>query len=297
MLGVGLLALPLLWWLWRKSRLGEIVSSFATLPVERVEAGGWEFRLHRSGRGPDLILLHGIGADLYCWRWLIPLLNQNYRVLALDLPGFGQSSKPASVKYGLDEQVERLKSLLIELKINHFYLVGNSMGGNIALWYALKYPHQVLGSVVIAPAVATPAFLRASSQWLSLVSWPLSHFVHRRALRWAHLHTVRDKSRVDQERVEATWQTYHRNPGALRAFFAATESLTDPRLGQRLNEIKCRVLILWGTHDNLVPHVKRNSLEAALSLHESHLHEGGGHHLQEDEPAWVAQKIDSFIRQ
>ena len=64
-----------------------------SIPTRIVQSNSWEFRLHESGRGPALLLLHGIGANLFCWASVIPLLNRKFRVIAVDLPGFGGSAK------------------------------------------------------------------------------------------------------------------------------------------------------------------------------------------------------------
>src|SRR6478609_6537136 len=84
------------------------------LTTETVQVGEWTWRYHTSGRGPNLILIHGIGANLYCWSHLIPLLTPHYKVWAIDLPGFGASSKSTHEHYGLDDQVERLEQFMNE---------------------------------------------------------------------------------------------------------------------------------------------------------------------------------------
>src|SRR5262249_33929627 len=139
----ALLVLGALVWWWSRRPL-KLPTPFADIPVQSVKAGDWSIRYHASGKGPHIVLLHGIGANLFCWRTLIPCLNGKYGLVALDLPGFGQSSKLPRARYGLDDQVERLHAFLTAIGIKQTYLVGNSMGGNIALWYALKYPDDVL---------------------------------------------------------------------------------------------------------------------------------------------------------
>jgi abhydrolase domain-containing protein 6 len=285
--------------LWRRNRLARPTKTpFADIPVQTARIstrdGKWDIRYHKSGRGPYMLLLHGIGANLFCWRRLIPLLNAQYTVVALDLPGFGASSKLPGAAYGLDEQSDRLAAFCAALGIGKFYLAGNSMGGNIALWHAAQFPGQCLGCVVIAPATSPRLFPIDPAPFLWLAQ-PLSYIVSRQAMRWAHRRTVSKKDLVDRDRVEETYLTYGRNPEAIRSFLAASESIRDPRLGQRLREIKARVLILWGSEDNLVSRDVIDALESALAAEESKVHIGGGHHLQEDEPEWTAEKIRSFF--
>lgn len=242
-----------------------------------------------------MVLLHGLGANLYCWRWIVPLLVKRFTVIALDLPGFGQSDKHPGQDYGLDAQAERVEKFLKTLGVRKAYFVGNSMGGNIALWYGLKYPDQCLGTVLIAPAVS-PKLVPFIVRPLKYFVQPASFVVGRTLMNWAHRRTVTRKDRVDLDRVEETYKTYGRNAGAMRAFLDATESIRDPRLLARLNEIKRPVLVLWGSEDKVVPQSVIKGLESALQTAESHIHLGGGHHLQEDEPEWVFEKIDSFFK-
>lgn len=242
-----------------------------------------------------MVLLHGLGANLYCWRWIVPLLAKRFTVIALDLPGFGQSDKHPGQDYGLDAQTDRLEKFLSQLGVKKAYFVGNSMGGNIALWFGLKFPDQCLGTVLIAPAVS-PKLVPFKMKPFMWVAHPAAFLVGRNFMNWAHRRTVTRKDRVDLDRVEETFRTYGRNPGAMRSFLAATESIRDPRLLARLKEIKHPVLLLWGSEDRVVPRFVINGVESALQTHESHVHMGGGHHLQEDEPEWVFEKIDSYFK-
>lgn len=264
------------------------------IPTKFLEFENWRIRYHQSGQGPDLLLVHGLGANLSCWIWTLPLLRQHFRVTALDLPGFGQSSKPAHETYGLDEQSDRLEKILEILKIRKAFIVGNSMGGNIALWYAVKYPARVKALGLIGPA---------SSSWLvplplSRLAWmstPASWLLTKRALRWAHGRAVSRPEKVGQNRIDETFSTYGRNGQAVRSFLMATEAIRDSRLLARIKELQLPILILWGSRDRLVNRKVIDELEAALPAAESHVHLGGGHQLQEDEPEWVSEKLTSFF--
>src|SRR5581483_1812610 len=103
-------------------------------------------------QGTPILLIHGLGASLHCWHTLAPLLAEKFKVVALDLPGFGGSSKLAGQQYGLDEQAERIERFLDHINIRECYLIGNSMGGNLALWLAHRNPTRFPSVVAIAPA-------------------------------------------------------------------------------------------------------------------------------------------------
>jgi abhydrolase domain-containing protein 6 len=277
-------------WIWRRQYPAEPTFGLAT---NSVSVNKFEIRYHKSGRGPFLVLLHGIGADLQCWQRLVPLLKKDFTVIALDLPGFGQSSKIRGERYGLDDQTKRLNDFLGALDIREAYVVGNSMGGNLALWLAIQREERVKGVVVIAPPSHV---LPMSFRHWTWVAKPASYLVARPALRWLHERTVSRRELVSRERVEETLKTYGRNPDAIASFLSATETLSDPRLARRLNEIEQPVLVLWGSRDKLVTRKMIDSVKAALPQAETEVHLGGGHHLQEDEPEWVADKIRTFFK-
>jgi len=282
-------------WLWMRRRHIKPFQPFATVPIKTLELEGWYIRYHQSGRGPHLVLLHGLGANLFCWRWILPHLTARFTVTAIDLPGFGRSSKPLGATYGLDEQAERLEKILEHLDVAESYIVGNSMGGNIALWFALARPQRVLALALIAPATSS-RLVPLPLERLAWLSGPASLLLTRQAMKWAHARTVSKLHLVDQDRIEETFLTYGRQHQAVRSFLLATSAIRDSRLLPRLKGFSLPVLILWGSKDKLVNRKVIDDLETVLPKAESYVHMGGGHHLQEDEPEWVAEKLTSFFQ-
>jgi len=278
-----------------RSRPGRIAPHpYPDFETQFVEVQGWRIRYHTSGQGPSILLLHGIGANLLCWRLITPLLARHFKVYALDLPGFGQSQSRALEHYGLDEQVQRLVDFMDQMQIQKSFVVGNSMGGNLALWLALTHPDRVLGCAVIAPATHRKLipFALHKLTWLSSA---LTVLVTRSAMRWAHLRTVSNKDRIDRARVEETFRTYGWSQERVRSFLLATEAIRDSRLPHKLRKIPGKVLVLWGSEDRMVSRQVIDDLTQALASSEIHVHIGGGHHLQEDEPEWVSTKITDFF--
>lgn len=262
--------------------------------TEFIDVGHWRLRVHRSGTGPALLLLHGLGANLYCWRSLVATLNDQYSVIVPDLPGFGQSSIHDGEAYGLDEQAARLNDLLDVLDVSRCFVAGNSMGGNIALWMTLKYPERVRAVAVIAPAVSP----RLIPPGLALMTWaahPLSLITSRAAITWIHGRTVTRRNLFDRERIDDSLATYARQHRAVRSLMEATRAIRDPRLLRALKDLRAPTLILWGSRDRLVSRAVIDQLEHAVPTAESIVHLGGGHHLQEDEPAWTSEKLTQFF--
>lgn len=116
----------------------------AGLSHERTRVGDLNIHYYQGGpaNGEVIVLLHGFAADKDNWLRFSRYLTDRYRVIALDLPGFGESDRPAG-SYDVGTQAERLANILETLGIDRAHLLGNSMGGHIAALYAARYPEHV----------------------------------------------------------------------------------------------------------------------------------------------------------
>jgi pimeloyl-ACP methyl ester carboxylesterase len=107
-----------------------------------------------QGSGPVVILVHGINSSSKSWVHLVPLLVPLYRVIAIDLLGFGKSVAPANAQFTLDEHVASLKATIRSLHLRgRFTLVGHSLGALISSRYAAVYRRDVNQVVLVAPPV------------------------------------------------------------------------------------------------------------------------------------------------
>src|SRR5215470_14399799 len=102
------------------------------------EIGGQEFKYFRAGSGPPILLVHGLLGGSFCWRFTIPALAQGRTVLALDLPGFGESDAPRRLDCGMPAQVERLASLVETLAFEQVDIIASSWGGAVAILLAAR---------------------------------------------------------------------------------------------------------------------------------------------------------------
>ncbi len=153
--------------------LGLAPARFAELEMgaERRAAGlhraeldipGFHIVYLEGGQGEPLLLLHGFGADKDNWTRVARLLTAHYRVIAPDLPGFGESARPAYADYSVPAQVANVNAIAAALHLERFDLGGNSMGGDIAAAYAAVHPQQVHSLWLLAPggvASAAPSEL------------------------------------------------------------------------------------------------------------------------------------------
>src|SRR5690606_19083285 len=108
------------------------------------------------GSGPVVVLIHGVASSSITWTNVIPLLENQYRCIAIDLLGFGGSPMPPGAEYTLREHEAALARTIRALKLREpFVLVGHSMGGLIAPRYAARHPSRVKGLVLVSPSIYT----------------------------------------------------------------------------------------------------------------------------------------------
>lgn len=125
----------------------------AGLSHEQLSVHNLNIHYYRGGpaSGETLVLLHGFAADKDNWLRFSRPLTQDYRVIALDLPGFGDSDLPQG-SYDVGTQAERLADILDELGVQQAHVLGNSMGGQIAALFAARYPERVRSLALFANA-------------------------------------------------------------------------------------------------------------------------------------------------
>lgn len=134
------------------------------LQRHEIEAGGFHMvYLDSGGKGEPLVLVHGFGGDKDNWNRVARLLTPHYRVIAPDLPGYGESSSPPQASYRISDQVQRLHAFVAALGLRRAHFGGNSMGGHIVAAYAAQHPNEVGSLWLLANAgvlSAPPSELR-----------------------------------------------------------------------------------------------------------------------------------------
>lgn len=241
-----------------------------------------------------LLLIHGLGASAYSWRKVIPLLENDFKVITIDLWGFGKSSKDAPLDMDIDEHLQIIEDLLDYLHVDKVHVVGNSMGAHIALWMATQLPERVDKVIAISPASdprLVPQYIRRMkwiSNWTPLV---VNHNMVRRML----LNVLGNPHNIDTEMVEAYLEPYL-DAKAHLSFAASLKVIEDDRVFNSLPTIKKPVLTLWGERDRVIPRKVINKIVAQLPSVELKTHPKSGHCPMEEHPEWCAENIISFIQ-
>jgi 2-oxopent-4-enoate/cis-2-oxohex-4-enoate hydratase len=201
----------------------------------------------------NIILIQGSGPGASGWSNFqhnaTAFANAGYRVLVIDLPGYGFTSKPQDAIYSLDYFVAYLKELADQLALNNCILVGNSLGGAIAIGFALAHPQQVSHLLLMAPGGLEEREVYFATDGIqAMVKYPLgSPEFTKDVLRELLKLLVFDAGLVTEQLVEERWQVLQlQNPQVLA-------SMQVPNLSERLAELQCPVLGFWGTDDKFCP--------------------------------------------
>lgn len=252
-------------------------------------------RIHfvQAGEGPDVVLLHGIGASVYIWRYLFPILQTRHRVTAFDFFGFGKSSKDAQLKFTLDSQAESIALALTELGIEKAMLVGSSMGGAIALWMAKRWPERFESVVALGPATDSGR-VPLLTQHFAITAPLFRRTVNKHSIKLILNYVVANRNLITDEVVERYLEPFRDHGESLRALVAATSVLNDRRLPRGLADLRAKTLVIWGANDYLVPRKSMTKLADVLKNARFIYHPTGGHHIMEDEPVWLARKLELF---
>lgn len=219
------------------------------------ELGNIEIGYLDEGSGEEvLILIHGLGSNAKGWIRNIPALSKNYRVIALDLPGYGKSSK-GYYDYSMAFYADILRHFMDELGIASAALAGHSMGGQIAMTAALAYPDRVDRLVLISPA-GFERFDVGEADWMKKA-------MHVKFIKNTTVDAIDKNLRSnfydypEEARFMIDERIALRTAKGFEDYCYAVSrnvyAMLDGPVWQRLGEIGQPTLILFGEHDLLIP--------------------------------------------
>jgi pimeloyl-ACP methyl ester carboxylesterase len=290
-LGVGLLAATA-----RSAQPGGL--RFDTLHTR----GAGRISILSAGRGEMVLCLHGLGGTKASFLPTVAALARSYRVVALDLPGFGESDKPIGAPYDSAWFARAAFETLDALGVDRAHLIGNSMGGRVAIEAGLMERERVGGLVLLSPALAWlrerrwTSVARALRPELgliqpaprSLVEGLVRRMIPGAADGWA-------AAGVDE------FLRSFLTPRGRAAFYAAARNIYldephgDDGFWTRLAELSPQTLFVWGRHDNLVPVGFRKHVERTLPR-ARHVELECGHVPQVELPRETHAAIRKFLR-
>ncbi len=253
-----------------------------------------------AGEGPPLLLLHGLGASVVTWRDNIGPLSRAFRVYALDLPGHGDSDKP-DIDYSADTVVQFLLGFIESLGIERPRMIGNSIGGALALITALRYPDLVDGLVL----VDSGGLGREVPLYVRLVSVPgLGELLESSKIggtRFMLYNVFHDRSFVTQDLLNELYRC-RQMPGAKEAVVRAvrnTVNLVGVRtqyvLVDALKSLDVPLMLVWGADDRILPVSHAYRAAEAAPQAQLEVYDGCGHWPHMERAADFNRAVVEFL--
>lgn len=233
------------------------------LEIHEIQVGRHRVSTLTMGRGPDVLLLHGLGGTRASLFETAATLSRTYRVHVPDLPGFGSSCKPPLGAYNARWFAEIMLGLMDELGVERAHVVGNSMGGRVAIELGLTSPERITALALLCPAVA----------WLKRGLHPIVRLLRpefgllphalRRSVVASHFWSMfYDRDVIDPgvaDLIVDEFQRIYHTAGARYALLASARNIyLEAPFGRggfyrRLAELRPPALFVWGRHDRVVP--------------------------------------------
>jgi pimeloyl-ACP methyl ester carboxylesterase len=263
---------------------------------------GTEISYLQAGQGPTTVIcIHGLGGTKGSFLPTVAALADDYRVIALDLPGFGDSDKPIAAPYNAGYFADATVGLLDALNIDKAHVIGNSMGGRVALELGFEHPDRVACIALLAPSLA----------WLRERKWAGALRFVRPELGLLQLAPKSIVEAVVQRFIPGSrdgWTAIgvdefmraYLQPRGRAAFYAAARNiyLEEPHgengFWTRLTELQSESLFVWGKRDNVVPISFAHHVEDALPRAQ-HVEIDCGHVPQVERPAETHAAIKHFL--
>jgi pimeloyl-ACP methyl ester carboxylesterase len=272
----------------------------AFTPIARdVTARGTRTRVVEIGSGPPLVLLHGFLGTHRVFDDVLEPLASRFHVLALDLPGFGDSEKPAPSRfnYGLETFAEVVADVIAALHVGRSHLLGHGLGGSVALTLAAEHPEFVDHLVLVAPQIFPQSLSRQTRSFLMPL---LGAFIFKQVFgrsmfrRYFNNEVYGPGHAVPPDRIDSLYDSFN-SPAARESAYAVLRASLDTRTSiARLTRVRAPTMVVWGRADSLVTPLDAAKLvrqipSACMEFVDS------GHSPQEEQPGQFVFTVQKFL--
>lgn len=252
--------------------------------------------------GPPLVLIHGAQGSLHTWEGWVAALGDRYRLISIDLPGHGLTGQTAEDDYSLDAVTRFTKDVIDVFGLEKVVLVGNSMGGSVALKFALDYPKHVRALVLTSPsgmvrdanADSVGAFnLTGSDTARSMMRFITPRFLIANTLRGL----VADPDTIITEAmVTRYWELLLMTGSREAAIKRLANRDATASLEPLLPAVRAPTLILWGALDPLIPVTQGVRMASAIRDSRIKIYPNAAHLAQAEIPEETAADTRVFLQ-
>jgi pimeloyl-ACP methyl ester carboxylesterase len=272
-----------------EQKYSNLMSSFMSIDGNRVH-------YRDEGVGVPVVLIHGTASSLHTWDQWVQHLKPSYRVIRLDLPGFGLTGPDRAHRYEIEDDVALLTAFLARLEVEKVHLAGSSLGGRIAWQLALENPEKV-SSLTLVNALGYP-----QEKWplpIEMAQWPIMDKVianvSPRFMYESGLRDVYFNDALVNEKLIDRYFELSRYPGNLDAFPKRVQARLD-KDASLISGIRVPTLILWGEEDEYFPVGNAHRFAADIANSRVQVYPDVGHLPMEEVPEISVAHFIAFIR-
>ena len=254
------------------------------------------------GSGNPILCLHGLGASMFSWRYFIAPFSQHNKLILVDFKGCGKSPKPLDSHYSTEEKADDIYKLIIEENLTNLTLIGNSLGGAVALMLAVRLAEQKpnrLAKLVLIDSAGDKNYLPLhlklirSSLGTPIVYLSPTKLAAKMILRMCYY----DSKKATREQAEA-YASPLASPGGRHALLQTARQCIPANADEliaKLNSVTVPTFILWGREDKVIPLKVGELLHQAIPNSTLEIIEHCGHIPQEEKPDETIARISRFL--
>jgi pimeloyl-ACP methyl ester carboxylesterase len=296
--GFIVVGLGMHWAIWElvPSVPGKDLVSYGTF----MKVDGMEIHTEHAGTGTPVILIHGYTSTLYTWRFNQPELAKNFSVWSLDLPGFGYSDKPKDFDYTLSGYADFVVKFMDAAGIKKAVLVGNSMGGGVAMETYLKYPDRV-EKLVLIDSMGYPekeGFILFTLMKYPVIGEVLMSFNYRWVIKDSLMSGIYYNNKFVTDDVVDSYYNVYKTPNGRKAPLWVGRRIDDAKdlNTDKIKTIKIPTLVIWGEEDTLIPVSHAEYFKRDIQGSEVRIIPEAGHLPHEEHADVVNALITDFVK-
>lgn len=273
----------------------QLQAQMANLEKKRVSAGGVDWVYYENalqGQKPTLVMVHGFGVSKENWLDLARQLKDDFHLVLVDLPGHGESSFSASLRYDIDDQVERLHAFAHTLGLPQFHLIGNSMGGAISALYGATYGEDVASIILLNPA----GIWDEKSELDNLLQYGRNPLVVENEADFAFLvkFSMEQPPFIPWPLTSAATELMKKRRAVSKLIFSHITGRHDYDFKDAITRISDPTLIVWGKQDRLLNAANASIFQRLIPESQVLLLDNVGHAPMLEIPGETAQIVRNF---
>lgn len=269
-----------------------------------IPPGASELHHKIYGAGAPVLCIHGFGASLFSWRNFVGPVSQHYQLILIDLKGHGNSPKPPDSHYSTKDHADLIFKFIIDHDLRNLTLVGNSLGGALALYLSIMLLEKEPGRLRSLILIDAGAYKEYIPGYVKILSVPIigAAAIYLIPARWMAKTILKmayyDPGKITEEQITA-YATPIASPGGKHALLETGKQIIPPNIDEltaKYKDINVPTLIIWGRQDKVIDPIVGTLLDQAIPNSTLKSIDHCGHVPQEEMPEATVPLVLNFLQ-